>query len=62
MQGLRTGGKAFIAAKAYYFGVGGSVGAFKALAMAKGTVMITSICDIDDGSSNKREVFCLTKQ
>ena len=54
---LRAGGVALIAAKSYYFGVGGSVAAFKALVAADDRFECRTLRTWDDGASNRREVF-----
>ena len=61
LQGLKTGGKAYLAAKVYYFGVGGNSQGFKNLARKTGALEVHDLVTIEDGSSNKREIFCLTK-
>lgn len=54
---LRPGGTAIFAAKSYYFGVGGSVSAFKALVAADARFECRSLRTFEDGSSNRRECF-----
>ena len=61
LQGLKPNGRAYVAAKVYYFGVGGSSQGFKDLARMRGILDVQDLITIDDGSSNKREIFCLTK-
>ena len=61
LQALKVGGKALVAAKVYYFGVGGSSQGFKTMARSRGNLAVDDIKEIDDGSSNRREIFCLTK-
>ncbi len=58
---MRVGGRAYIAAKIYYFGVGGSSQAFKNLARRRGILDVEDVVTFDDGASNKREIFCLTR-
>ena len=61
LQCLRPGvGQAWIAAKSYYFGVGGGTAAFKALLATDGTFKSRLAAVIDDGASNKREILVLT--
>ena len=55
----RPNGVALIAAKSYYFGVGGSTAAFKALVDADGRFACESLRTFDDGASNRREVFAV---
>ena len=62
MQCLKPGGVAFVAAKVYYFGVGGSSEGFKALARGCGRFTVEEGMSIEDGSSNKREIFMLTRK
>lgn len=61
MQALKPGGQAFIAAKAYYFGVGGGTEQFKQLAIRSGRFAVQDGPVFDDGASNKREIFVLRK-
>jgi hypothetical protein len=51
-----------LAAKSHYFGVGGSLAAFKKLAEADGQFVCTVVHRIDDGASNVREILCLRKR
>ena len=61
LQCLRPGmGQAWIAAKSYYFGVGGGTAAFKTLLATDGTFNSRLAAVIDDGASNKREILVLT--
>ena len=56
LQCLRPGvGQAWIAAKSYYFGVGGGTAAFKTLLATDGTFKSRLAAVIDEGASNKRE-------
>jgi hypothetical protein len=48
---------AFVAAKTYYFGVGGGTAAFRALVEKDGAMAVTPVAVIDDGASNKREIL-----
>ena len=62
---LAVGGVALIAAKSFYFGVGGSVSAFRALAAAEcksGRFEWRSVRTFDDGASNRREVIAITRR
>lgn len=61
MQGLKAGGTAFVAAKSYYFGVGGSAQAFKAAAEASQAFRIEAGPCFMDGTSNVREIILLHK-
>lgn len=54
---LRVGGTALIAAKSYYFGVGGSVAEFCALVDADGRFECRRLRTFEDGASNRREVL-----
>lgn len=56
---LAVGGVALIAAKTYYFGVGGSVAAFKGLVDADGRFECRTVRTFEDGASNRREVFAV---
>ena len=61
LQCLRPGvGQAWVAAKSYYFGVGGGTAAFKSLLTIDGTFESRLAAVIDDGASNKREILVLT--
>ena len=53
-------GVCYVSAKSFYFGVGGGVAAFKRLVDADGEMLHTNIAIIDDGKSNKREIFKLS--
>eukprot|EP00898_Chlorokybus_atmophyticus_P003845 jgi/Chlat1/4461/Chrsp29S04417 len=56
----RPHGYALIAAKSYYFGVGGGTKQFRSMMEAEGVFMVKSIVKISDGVSNMREVLELT--
>jgi SAM-dependent methyltransferase len=58
---LRPGGTSLIAAKSYYFGVGGSVAAFKLLVAADPRFACRTVRTWEDGASNRREVFAITR-
>ena len=58
---LRPGGIALCAQKSYYFGVGGSVAAFKALIAADARFECRSLKVWEDGASNRRECFAVTR-
>lgn len=59
-QALKPGsGVCLVAAKSYYFGVGGSTAAFRQQATAAGLV-VQQAAVLDDGASNKREILSLT--
>lgn len=58
---LRPGsGAAYVAAKSYYFGVGGGTAAFQRLVQQDGCYECTRVAVLDDGLSNKREILRLT--
>ena len=60
---LRPGaGVAYVAAKSYYFGVGGGTAAFRQLVEADGVFACRAVAVVDDGVSNKREVLELAPQ
>jgi len=62
VKSLKPGGVAYVAAKSYYFGVGGGAVAFRRLVEEAHPVEMhveTTIL-IDDGVSNKREILRLT--
>jgi hypothetical protein len=50
-------GVAYIAAKSYYFGVGGGTAAFRQLVQRDGGYSCRAVAVVDDGLSNKREVL-----
>ena len=57
---LRPGsGVALVAAKSYYFGVGGGTAAFAKLVREDGCFACEQVAVIDDGASNKREFLRL---
>ncbi|KAL6782142.1 hypothetical protein ACKKBF_B10815 [Auxenochlorella protothecoides x Auxenochlorella symbiontica] len=58
---LRSGGQALVAAKSYYFGVGGSSNAFKNAVEAKGGFSIRSLAVEGGGASIQREIIVLQK-
>ena len=53
-------GRALIAAKTYYFGVGGGTASFRRLLAEDGTFEATTAAVHADGASNKREILSLT--
>ena len=55
-----TTGVAYIAAKSYYFGVGGGTAAFRKVVEADGCFDCQLAAVLDDGQSNKRELLRLT--
>ena len=55
-------GQAWLAAKSYYFGVGGGTAAFRALIAEDGALNASTAAVCDDGASNKREVLLLTQR
>ena len=58
---LRPGGTALLAAKSYYFGVGGSVQDFKALVAAEPGFQCKTVRVWEDGASNRRECFAVVR-
>ena len=46
-----------VAAKTYYFGVGGGVHSFRAAVAADGALCAETVLQIDDGASNMREII-----
>lgn len=61
---LAPGGTALVAAKSYYFGVGGSVAAFQTLVTGEGAPEFTwrALRTFEDGASNRREVFAINRR
>jgi SAM-dependent methyltransferase len=57
---LRPQGKAIIAAKRFYFGVGGGVSSFRALVDRLGKANTRIVASFEDGSSNIRDVLEFT--
>jgi hypothetical protein len=55
----RPSGVALVAAKSYYFGVGGSVAAFRSRVEADGRFTCSTVKVIEDGASNRREVLAI---
>lgn len=55
----RPGGEAYIAAKSYYFGVGGGTAAFRQLVQADGALRVEGCRLYEDGASNRREILRL---
>lgn len=62
MQSLKPGGMAYVGAKSFYFGVGGSAQAFKDLSLKNGGFSVEVVERIMDGASNVREIIRLGKQ
>lgn len=52
-----SSGAALVAAKSYYFGVGGGTAAFTRLVREDGRFSCEQVAVIDDGASNKREIL-----
>ena len=52
---------ALIAAKSYYFGVGGSVSQFKEMVATDRRFAMKTVRVVDDGASNRREVFSIVR-
>lgn len=52
-------GVAYIAAKTYYFGVGGGTTSFKKLLKSDGMLEVSTVATIDEGGGNKREILKL---
>ena len=48
---------AYVAAKSYYFGVGGGTAAFRRLVEARGVLTVRMAAVLDDGTSVKREIL-----
>lgn len=58
MQSLKHGtGVAYVAAKSYYFGVGGGTASFRRLVEAGGVLTVRTAAVLDDGTSVKREIL-----
>lgn len=58
-QCLKPGGRAYVAAKTYYFGVGGGSLAFKHQVEEQVPLLMSvrTVAAVDDGLSNKREIL-----
>jgi len=54
--------KAYVAAKSYYFGVGGGAQQFRQIVEDRAVLQCEQAAIIEDGSSNKREVLVLSRQ
>lgn len=52
-------GVAYIAAKTFYFGVGGGTNSFRALLKKEGILEVKKVATINDGASNTREILRL---
>lgn len=52
-------GVAYIAAKTYYFGVGGGTTSFKKMLKSDGMLEVSTVATIDEGGGNKREILKL---
>ena len=59
MQCLAPGGVAYVAAKTYYFGVGGGSLAFthQVEEQVPARMSVTRVAAVDDGMGNKREIL-----
>lgn len=55
----RPSGVAYIAAKSFYFGVGGGVAAFLELVKQDGALTGEAVKVLNDGQSNRREILKL---
>jgi len=53
--------KVYVAAKSYYFGVGGGAQQFRQLATGTGKFSCEGVYAVEDGASNKREVLILQR-
>eukprot|EP00879_Flechtneria_rotunda_P004231 GHRR01004479.1.p1 GENE.GHRR01004479.1~~GHRR01004479.1.p1 ORF type:complete len:304 (+),score=70.11 GHRR01004479.1:120-1031(+) len=53
-------GTAYVAAKSFYFGVGGSTTNFAELVKADGILECSQVWKVEDGQSNKREILKLS--
>lgn len=61
-QALRTGGIALVAAKVYYFGVGGSTQAFRKAVAADGDLKMTQTLAVEGGQASiQREIMVVTR-
>jgi len=49
----------YLAAKSFYFGVGGGIAAFHKLVEQDGELQCLQVAVLDDGKSNKREILKL---
>lgn len=58
---LSPAGVILLAAKSYYFGVGGGVASFKKAVDADGLFKCAVLARVDDGKSNTREVLLLRR-
>lgn len=58
---LKPEGFILVAAKSYYFGVGGGVASFKRAVEKNGQFQSVVIARVDDGRSNIREVMLLRR-
>lgn len=58
---LAEEGSVMLAAKSYYFGVGGSVASFKKRVDTDGRFVWQVLTRIDDGTNNVREVLILSR-
>ena len=56
----RPRGVCLVAAKNYYFGVGGSIHSFRKLVESAGDMEVATVASIRDGTSNVREILQLT--
>ena len=52
-------GVAYVAAKTYYFGVGGGTASFKKLLKAEKMLEVETVASFDAGKGNKREILKL---
>jgi hypothetical protein len=59
---LSKSGVVLIAAKSYYFGVGGSTSAFKRLIDQDMRFLWTLVYRVDDGNNNVREILSLRRR
>ena len=60
LQALKKpGGICYLAAKSFYFGVGGGIAAFNKLVEQDGELECLQVAVLDDGKSNKREILKL---
>ena len=58
MQSLKPGtGVAYVAAKTYYFGVGGGTASFRRMLEAGGVLTARTVAVLDDGTSVKRKIL-----
>lgn len=55
----KPSGVCYVSAKSFYFGVGGGIAAFLQEVNRDGSFEYEQVLVIDDGKSNRREIFAL---